>query len=528
MRVVPVRACSAHVKERKHENCQISLFIDPSQVQFNIICTIKINTKRNFFYKHVCSHPDRIMLSVKGTVVVPVNVHQMFSPALDIAVNTALSVLSSFLRAHPLSSASSNGASVFTLDEGTLLRIFGFLPIKDLLRASQVCRLWYRLSYDRLLWEIVDLRRFSKSLVDPDKFQTQAITRLAGKIHCLDLSGFILSETTLGVLATHCMELRVLKLKSVTFTTDLQNARLEIRSQNTVLFPKHLDCLDIRFSHGSPNVYRAIGKELSNVKWLGLCDAFFQTILTKGELQTTIDSMKDLRKLDVSHCLLLKDSTLVQFARCENLEVLSVRRCSFLTGSFVGDFLDSCSKLKTLILDGTSLDDETLQNISWRYSSLKHLELGWCPLITPSGLKSALPQIARIQTLEYLGLCAIGDEKALDDEILLELGASLACWRCKKLKSLNVSRSRSLTQDGVVEFNKLNTSVELLDTTDCPAIKTYTTQSGEELENDQDDQVFEESNNSTKISGPEASRNRKGSISATQFARSKYTLETPL
>ncbi len=464
------------------------------------------------------------MSSVKGTLFLPVNVQQMFAPGLDIAVNTAMCVLTSFFRAYPPHSASTNDAPVFSLDEGTLVKIFGFLSTEDLLRASQVCRLWYRLSYDRLLWRIVDLRRFSKSLVDPGKFQAQAITRLAGKIHCLDLSGFTLSTATLGVLATECKELRILKLKSVTFTTDLKNNLTE----NTVLFPKHLNCLDIRFSHGSPDVYHAIGRELSDVKWLGLCDAFFQTILAKGELQTTIDSMKNLRKLDVSHCLLLKDSTLVQFARCSNLEVLSVRRCSFLTGSFVGDFLESCAKLKTLILDGISLDDETLQNITWRYSSLKHLELGWCPLITPNGLKSALPRIARIQTLEYLGLCAIGDEKALDDEILLEFCASLACWGCKKLKSLNVSRSRSLTQDGVVEFNKLNTSVELLDTTDCPAIKHYSTQSSKGHENDQDDEVFQDNSNSTTISMAEVSRNRKGSISTTQFARSKYTLETPL
>lgn len=452
----------------------------------------------------------------------------MIAPGLEIAMNSVLCALTSLLRVDPQHSASSNGAPVFRLDEGTLLKIFGFLPTKDLIRASQVCKLWYRLSYDQLLWKIVDLRSFTNSLVDPEKFQAHVITRLAtGKIRCLDLSGFVLSEGTLGVLATQCKELRVLKLKSVTFTADVKNNRPAIRSQNTVLFPKHLDCLDIRFSHGSPGVYRAIGKELSNVKWLGLCDAFFQAILANGELQATIDSMKNLRKLDLSHCLQLKDSTLVQFKRCSTLEVLSVRRCCFLTGTFVGDFLESCTRLKTLILDGISLDDDTLQNISWRYSTLKHLDLGWCPLITPTGLKSALHQIARIKTLEYLGLCAIGEEKALDDEILLELGNSLACWGCKKLKSLNVSRSRSLTQDGVAEFNKLNTSVELLDTADCPAIKTYKLQTSKELVHHKNGKVFEERNNSMTISGAEK-RKRKGSISATQFARSKYTLETPL
>lgn len=482
----------------------------------------------------VRGHPDHIMFSEKGTVILPVKVQKTLSPGVHMAMNTVMCCLTSLFRvdAQHSGSTANEASAVFRLDEGTLLKIFGFLPVKDLLRASQVCRLWYRLSYDRLLWGTADLRRFSKSLDDPEKFNAQAVKRLAGNTHYLDLSGFNLSEENLGALATQCKSLRILKLKSVTFTTDPKKKRKEIRGQSTVLFPKHLHCLDIRFSHGNPQVYRAIGKELGNVKWLGLCDAFFQSILAAGELQTTIDSLKHLRKLDLSHCLLLKDSTLVHFARCRHLEVLSVRRCSFLTGGFVEDFLESCAKLKTLILDGISLDDETLRKITWSCCSLKHLELGWCSFITPKGLKAALPRIARIQTLEYLGLCAIGEEKALDDEILLKLGTSLACWGCKKLKSLNVSRSQSLTQDGVIEFKKLGTSVEMLDTTDCPAtttaIEIYATKFSNKRDKNQNDQVFVESNHSTTICGAEVSRNRKGSVSATQFARSKYILETPL
>lgn len=476
-------------------------------------------------------HPDHIMFSEKGTVGLPVKIQKKLSPGVHMAMNTIMCVLTSVfcVDAQRSGSATNKIPAVFRLDEGTLLKIFGFLPVKDLLRASQVCTLWYRLSYDRLLWGAVDLRRFSKSFDDPENFNSHAVKRLAGNIQCLDLSGFNLSEENLAALATQCKGLRVLKLKSVTFSTDPRKKCKETRGgQSTVLFPKHLHYLDIRFSHGNPKVYRAIGKELGNIKWLGLCDAFFRSTLAAGELQTAIDSLKHLRKLDLSHCLLLKDSTLVHFARCRHLEVLSVRRCSFLTGSFVEVFLDSCTKLKTLILDGISLDDEALRKITWNCSSLKHLELGWCSFITPKGLKSALPQIARIQTLEYLGLCAIGEEKALDDEILLKLGTSLACWGCKKLKSLNVSRSQSLTPDGVIAFKKLGTSVEMLDTTDCPGMEINAAKFSKKNDKNQNDQVFVQSNHPTEICGEEVSRNRKGSVSATQFARSKYILETPL
>lgn len=447
----------------------------------------------------------------------------MYIPGWDIALSVFSRVLG--VGCHLDQVDSSQVSAVFNLDEGTLVKIFSYLPIRDLVRASQVCKLWNRLSYDRLLWKIVDLKYFYRSLIDPITFQTQAFTRFAGKVNCLDLSGFTLTEETLGALATYCKELRVLKLKSVKFATLSNGAFTGNRGQNEIMFPSNLEYLDIRFSHGNPRVYMAIADQLSNVRWLGLCDPFFRAVSANGGLEKTIDSMKHLEKLDLSHCVLLKDRHLMGFARCSNLEVLSVRKCSFLTGSFVEHFLESCAELKTLILDGISLDDETLQRITWRYSSLKHLELGWCPLVTPTGLKTALPRIAKIQTLEYLGLCAIGSGKALNDEILLDLGASLSYWRIRRLQSLNVSRSRSLTQLGVNEFNKICPFIELLDTTDCPAIYScHSTLCSEAFDSFQDDKTSK----FTTTPGVEVFRQRNGSISATQFARSKYTLETPL
>lgn len=447
----------------------------------------------------------------------------MYIPKWDFALSVFTSVFR--IGRYPDQVDSRQTSTVFSLDEGTLVKIFSYLPIRDLVRASKVCKLWNRLSYDRLLWKIVDLKCFYRSLIDPITFQTQAFTRFAGKVNCLDLSGFTLTEETVGALATYCKELRVLKLKSVKFATLSNGVCTGNHSRNNIMFPGNLEYLDIRFSHGNPQVYKAIAGQLSNVKWLGLCDPFFRAASSNGGLEKIIDGMKRLEKLDLSHCLLLQDKQLMGFARCSNLKVLSVRRCSFLTGSFVENFLESCTKLKTLILDGISLDDETLQRITWQYSSLRHLELGWCPLVTPTGLKTALPRIARIQTLEYLGLCAIGSGKALNDEILLDLGASLSYWRNTCLQSLNVSRSRSLTQDGVDEFNKIYPSIELLDTTDCPAIySSHSELCNEALNSFQD----EKTSKFTTTPGVEVLRQRNGSISAIQFARSKYTLETPL
>lgn len=132
-------------------------------------------------------------------------------------------------------------------------------------------------------------------------------------------------------------------------------------------------------------------------------------------------------------------------------------------------FLQSCVHLKTLILDGISIDDDTLQSIQWDASCLTHVELGWCPLITQRGLNTALPWVTKIQSLEYLGLCrSIGDSKALNDELLLGLAASLTSRPNKKLQWLNLSCSRCITKHGL---DRLRSFAEFVDATNCPAVK---------------------------------------------------------
>ena len=317
-------------------------------------------------------------------------------------------------------------APVFSLHEEAVLRIFSFLPLSDLIRVSRVCRWWYRLSFDRFLFKNVDLRPFATRLTDPVKIELLFTKRMASIVQCLDLSGFNISGETLTILASSCSQLRVLKLKSVTFTPG---------TKGKDIFPENLKVLDIRFSQGHPGVYRAIATSLENIRSLRLCDAFLYTLLQDGTLKTTIKSLKYLRELDLSHCHLLDDNTLSLFTSCSRLEALSVRKCFMLTGSFVNDFIQSCAHLKTLILDGISISDNTLKNIMWDHSNLAHLELGCCPLISSTVLNLALNRITTIiHSLEYLGPCSNKDNKAPDEETILELETGLSKRGARKVK----------------------------------------------------------------------------------------------
>ena len=131
------------------------------------------------------------------------------------------------------------GAPVFSLGDEDLLKIFSFLSLGDLLQASRVCRWWYRLSFDGVLWKDVDMRRFATRLTDPETMQSLLVKRFSTKIRSLDLSGFTLSDETLQRLAS-CKGLRVLKLKSVKFTATTRPLQ-QNELQEKRVFPKQLE-----------------------------------------------------------------------------------------------------------------------------------------------------------------------------------------------------------------------------------------------------------------------------------------------
>lgn len=134
-------------------------------------------------------------------------------------------------------------------------------------------------------------------------------------------------------------------------------------------------------------------------------------------------------------------------------------------------------------------------------------ELGWLPLITPCGLKSVLPLVAKIQTLDYLGLCAIGDSKALNDELLLHLAASLSRRSNRKLKWLNVSCSRCITKDSL---DRLHPFFEAVDATNCPAAEIS----------------YDKNNNVGLFEAGKTRYNRY--LSGSDVFRFRWTLETPV
>ncbi|XP_068761727.1 F-box/LRR-repeat protein 20-like [Montipora capricornis] len=426
-----------------------------------------------------------------------------------------------FLERFSKTRGTSGVASVVSIHDEELLRIFSFLPLVDLTTVSCVCRRWYKLTFDHTLWREVDLKRFSRRFTDSEKLDALVLRRFSVcKIQRLDLSGFTVSEETLHILNSSCKTLKALTLKNVTFSssraykaTKSQNTAVEIKS-----FPSFLEYLDIRFSQGHCSVYRKIASSLSNIKQLGVCNTFVYTLMREDILETTVEKMRSLRELDFSQCLLLRDDTLSLFARCGNLQVLSVRKCYLLTGIFIQDFLQICKGLKTLILDGVSIDDSILLSTRWDNSCLTHLDIGWLPLVTPLGLNAVISWISKIDTLEYLRLSVVGDSEALNHKLLYQLRNCLLGRTNRKSNRLNLHCFECALRNG---FGTLRHFVCNLDTTRCPVVRISFTKTTKEKPVDNN---YDVSPSNTR----EARKRNRAICSSRVFRSTLHTLETPV
>lgn len=416
------------------------------------------------------------------------------------------------------------GAKISVLNDSNILKIFQYLSISELINASVVCKRWRHLSFDGSLWKHVDLRHFAQTLHDEPALRFVTNAYLVQKAETLDLSGFNVSHTTLNSLATNCPDLRKLVLKSVTFSI-----HEEEDVEKEVLFPADLEHLDIRYSHGDPAVYQAMARRLSKVRWLGLCDAFVLAITAQQTLYQTVSSLEKLEKLDLTHCNLAKDEFVEAFGVCSRLKVLSLRKCTHIWGEFLPKIIPQLPCLETLILQSTSIEDEPLNEVDWVNSKIKYLDIGCCSLISSKGLDNLLPTIAQMPYLEYLGLCRVGEGRALTDNNLQSFSNQLQAGTCPGLTALNLSLSGNITDEGVESFRKAY-PIETLDVSNCSQITDSDDEDDVfELANERKQSVTESEISTTSDEGQRLTRKRsRGSFSTVQFALSNYALETPL
>nr|XP_056704610.1 S-phase kinase-associated protein 2 [Euleptes europaea] len=276
------------------------------------------------------------------------------------------------------------GVSWDTLPDELLLGIFSCLSLADLLKVSQVCRRWHRLSIDESLWKTLDLTgknllrgvigqllplgvtafRCPRSCIGNPLFKTSRLLH----VQHMDLSNCTIQVADLQSILDRCQSLQNLSLEGLNLSSDI----VRKIAQNPYLIRLNLSgCSGFSAESLDAMLNSCHRLEELNLAW---CDF-------------TIDHVRTV----VSHI----PSTVTQLN-------LSGYRQNLLM-SDVKSLLERCCNLIHLDLsDSVMLKPECLQYFC-QLSYLTHLSLSRCYQIPPAALLE-LGEIATLKSLQVFGI----------------------------------------------------------------------------------------------------------------------------
>uniref|UniRef100_A0A8D0KGE7 S-phase kinase-associated protein 2 n=1 Tax=Salvator merianae TaxID=96440 RepID=A0A8D0KGE7_SALMN len=276
------------------------------------------------------------------------------------------------------------GISWDTLPDELLLGIFSYLSLTDLLKVSQVCQRWHRLSTDESLWQSLDL---------------------AGKNLLPGVIGHLLP---LGVIAFRCPRScigdplfknnRPLRLKHM----DLSSCIIKVTDLQSILGKCYcLQNLSLEGLQLSEDIMKDIAQNPSLVRLnLSGCSGF-----SADALETMLKSCPRLEELNLAWC----DFTAEHVQAAVNHIPITVTKLNLsgyrqnLLMSDVKTLLERCSGLVHLDLsDSVMLKPECFQYFC-QLNYLEHLGLSRCYQIPPAALLE-LGEIATLKTLQVFGI----------------------------------------------------------------------------------------------------------------------------
>ncbi|XP_042307325.1 S-phase kinase-associated protein 2 [Sceloporus undulatus] len=276
------------------------------------------------------------------------------------------------------------GVSWDTLPDELLLGIFSYLSLIDLLKVSQVCQRWHRLSLDESLWQTLDLAGRNllpgvigqllplgitafccpRSCIANPSFKTNRSLR----VQHMDLSNCTMKVADLQSILSRCQSLQNLSLEGLVLADDI----IESIAQN------------------------------SNLVRLNLCGCSGFSVET---LVAMLNSCSSLDELNLSWCDFTADHVTAAVnhipSKVTQLNISGYRHNLLM--SDVKTLLERCPNLVHLdISDSVMLKPDCFQYF-YQLTHLEHLGLSRCYQIPPAALLE-LGEIATLKTLQVFGI----------------------------------------------------------------------------------------------------------------------------
>ncbi|XP_023799686.1 S-phase kinase-associated protein 2 isoform X1 [Cyanistes caeruleus] len=252
-----------------------------------------------------------------------------------------------------------SGISLDALPDELLLAIFAYLPLKNLLKVSMICKRWHRLSFDESLWQTLDLTggnllpgvlgqllpagvtvfRCPRSCIGDPLFKTSNLL----KIQHLDLSNCTVSAADLHSILCLCEKLQNLSLEGLVLSDNIINSI----ARNPNLIRLNLcgcsgfsaDALELMLSSCSMleelnlswceftaiHVKAAVNHVTSKVTQLNLSG--YRENLQIADVKTLVGRCPLLVHLDLSDSMMLKPECFQYFKQLAFLQHLCLSRC---------------------------------------------------------------------------------------------------------------------------------------------------------------------------------------------------------
>ncbi|KAH0627885.1 hypothetical protein JD844_008432 [Phrynosoma platyrhinos] len=286
--------------------------------------------------------------------------------------------------------------------------IFSYLSLIDLLKVTQVCQRWHRLSLDESLWQTLDLAgrnllpgvigqllplgitafRCPRSCIGNPSFKTNRSLR----VQHMDLSNCTMKASDLQSILSRCQSLQNLSLEGLVLADDI----IESIAQNSSLVRLNLcGCSGFSAETLVTMLNSCSSLDELNLSW---CD------FTADHVRAAVNHIPSkVTQLNISgyrQNLLMSDvKTLLE--RCPNLVHLDMRYVTCEKEIMAGFIYIQLQKMNG-VSDSVMLKPDCFQYF-YQLTHLEHLGLSRCYQIPPAALLE-LGEIATLKTLQVFGI----------------------------------------------------------------------------------------------------------------------------
>ncbi|GMT36962.1 hypothetical protein PFISCL1PPCAC_28259 [Pristionchus fissidentatus] len=335
--------------------------------------------------------------------------------------------------------------SVDKLSDNILMMIFSYLPARQVLVTSSVCRRWRNIAWNPNLWRFVSFRPNYGGLqvANVDHF-THLIGHRFVDLRNVELATDLITPNVLYEMSNKCPKLQHLTLDFSTAMqlhdfTDLQ------------AFPSRLKSLTICLSE---NIFlegflRKVYTFIASVEILHIIGTYEKVEDEEEEVYETVNIFKlkqflpNLRVVNLWGVPFITDDHVDAISsNCAHLECLSVNYCAKVTGSCLKLVLQRCKKLRCLFLAHTNLDNNIVKIVEWEKTRIEELDVKGTELSSDS-LVYILSRLPHLRWLDASWLENFND-------VVLESWMNSGSFG--KLEYLNLDTCDSLNEACLVDM----------------------------------------------------------------------------